>query len=114
MLNDGNVSQSDMIDIWAKDMCAMCRQSGCVPVHMNGMLAKSSAQTDRATSYPTHHEARRQGFRKIDGFQIIPGLYLVSYAGQIDQFSLFKEMLGRAWWHTPLIPALGRQRQANF
>jgi hypothetical protein len=21
---------------------------------------------------------------------------------------------GRAWWHTPLIPALGRQRQVNF
>jgi hypothetical protein len=22
--------------------------------------------------------------------------------------------LSRAWWHTPLIPALGRQRQVDF
>jgi hypothetical protein len=24
------------------------------------------------------------------------------------------DVLGRAWWHTPLIPALGRQSQAGF
>jgi hypothetical protein len=23
-------------------------------------------------------------------------------------------ILGQVWWHTPLIPALGRQRQVNF
>ena len=23
-------------------------------------------------------------------------------------------MYSRVWWHTPLIPALGRQRQADF
>ena len=24
------------------------------------------------------------------------------------------EWMSQAWWHTPLIPALGRQRQVDF
>jgi hypothetical protein len=28
--------------------------------------------------------------------------------------NVHKEIYSRAWWCTPLIPALGRQRQANF
>jgi hypothetical protein len=28
--------------------------------------------------------------------------------------TLARTLVARQWWHTPLIPALGRQRQADF
>jgi hypothetical protein len=33
---------------------------------------------------------------------------------QIYMFLLFKNILAGQWWHMPLIPALGRQRQVDF
>ena len=84
MLNDRNISQSDMIDILAKGVRrAMCRQNGCVSnAHEWRAGEGSSAQTDRAAVYPTpvlDHVGRKQGFRKTDGFQItVPDLYLKS------------------------------------
>jgi hypothetical protein len=48
-------------------------------------------------------------------------LYGLIYYGNIDQalFEVFKYLYPKkkeswAWWCTPLIPALGRQRQADF
>jgi hypothetical protein len=32
----------------------------------------------------------------------------------IDQNVLIINQTARQWWHMPLIPALGRQRQADF
>jgi hypothetical protein len=31
-----------------------------------------------------------------------------------EKLSFKRPNQSRAWWHTPLIPALGRQRQVNF
>ena len=100
MLNDRNTSQSDMIDILAKGVRrAMCRQDGCVSNAREWRAGDgSSAQTHRAAACPTpvlHHVGRRQGFGKTwlsnhhTWF-----VSQVSYVGQINLLSLFKEMLG--------------------
>jgi hypothetical protein len=34
--------------------------------------------------------------------------------GERERKTTLKVLLSRAWWRTPLIPALGRQRQADF
>jgi hypothetical protein len=40
---------------------------------------------------------------------------LNNYAPKARALTFIKEtLLGRALWHMPLIPALGRQRQADF
>jgi hypothetical protein len=50
-------------------------------------------------------------FQNFDNFCWI----FVWFTKQRHFFFMYKSLfLGLAWWHLPLIPALGRQRQADF
>jgi hypothetical protein len=42
------------------------------------------------------------------------GQGLKQLSASMENKSNEKEVLRRAWWRTPLIPALGRQRQEDF
>jgi hypothetical protein len=39
---------------------------------------------------------------------------LSSHMSSTDRSALKNKMKSQVWWRTPLIPALGRQRQADF
>jgi hypothetical protein len=41
-------------------------------------------------------------------------MYTYIFKKNLVGFFLLKKVISRAWWHTPLIPALGRQRQEDF
>jgi hypothetical protein len=41
-------------------------------------------------------------------------LWLLGWSYKVILIGILKTIKGRAWWHMPLIPALGRQRQAGF
>jgi hypothetical protein len=50
------------------------------------------------------YNLRQQGFSVLIG----------SEKGDYNKQVLKNSQEARQWWNTPLIPALGRQRQANF
>jgi hypothetical protein len=43
-----------------------------------------------------------------------PGVVVHRRQRQVVDLCEFKTSLAGRWWHTPLVPAFGRQRQANF
>jgi hypothetical protein len=56
--------------------------------------------------------------RWISLWMVIPSVSALNFVSISPSmgilFPLLRRIKGQAWWHTPLIPALGKQRQANF
>jgi hypothetical protein len=50
-------------------------------------------------------------YRNSNILEYVDGL---NYAAKSYLKTKTKKQKSQAWWHTPLIPALGRQRQVDF
>jgi hypothetical protein len=85
----------------------------CVPVAV--WLAHRS-YTKVSLSYPLMSHYRGE----IKAYKVTVGIFVactsVSNAWQKFWYNIWipKSVVSWAWWHTPLIPALGRQRQVDF
>jgi hypothetical protein len=54
-------------------------------------------------------------YSNLETMEIIQSKTILSHDLSIPFSIIYKRMLlSQAWWRTPLIPALGRQRQADF
>jgi hypothetical protein len=53
--------------------------------------------------------------KNVEGTPYLPGAQKVGFPLTAVSQELFKRAVyAGQWWRTPLIPALGRQRQADF
>ena len=57
-------------------------------------------------------DCKRAGFS--GGCHVLGSVYMVVMEGAHDKGVREKKYLAWQWWRTPLIPALGRQRQVDF
>ena len=73
-------------------------------------LEDLSAAVSRHSSQP-----RSDQFKRIHHFLLQHTLLVSEGTHTHVPYDLFKSSIGaRKWWHTPLIPTLGRQKQANL